>query len=94
MKKNISFSEKLKKIRTKSGYTQQDFSDFLKVSRVYISDLETGRKTPHIKFIIKMAEYFDLSIDWLLGRELKQTDLSGLSPSCINAIETLIQELK
>ena len=88
------FPEKLKKIRIKSGDTQQVLSDFLKISRTYISDLERGEKLPHIHFLLSIADRFDVSIDWLLGRDHKQTDLSGLSPSCINAIETLIQELK
>ena len=89
-----AFGSNLKKLRMKSGNSQQIFSDFLQVSRVYISDLERGKKLPHIHFLLNVADHFDVSIDWLLGREHKQTDLSGLSPSCINAIETLIQELK
>lgn len=89
-----TFGINLKNLRLKLGYSQQMFSDYLQVSRVYISDLERGKKLPHIHFLINIAEKFDVSIDWLLGRECKTLDASGISREALSALELIVRELR
>lgn len=89
-----NFGKNLKSLRMKRGQSQQAFSEFLQVSRVYISDLERGKKLPHIHFLINLADKFNISTDWLLGRECSVLDTGGLSDKSLEAITTIIEELK
>ena len=65
----IKFSEKLKELRTGKNLTQQQLSDLLKIQRYNISDWEQGRTEPDIKSIIMLADFFNVTTDYLLGRE-------------------------
>ncbi len=88
------FGKNLKSIRIKKGQSQQAFSESLNVSRVYISDLERGKKLPHIHFIINLANEFNISIDWLLGRKCSVLDTGGLSKETADAVKLIVDELK
>lgn len=88
------FGKNLKSIRIKRGQSQQAFSEYLNVSRVYISDLERNKKLPHIHFLIDFADKFDVSIDWLLGRKFSVLDTGGLPDHIVQAINTVVSELK
>lgn len=59
----------IKKLRESLGKQQKDVSIDLGVSQPTISDWESGRKTPSAKSSIKLADYFGVSVDYLLGRE-------------------------
>ena len=63
-----TLSEKLKKLRMKSGLTQAELADKIKVSPSSIGMYEQGRRTPDLEVLSKIATYFQVSIDYLLGR--------------------------
>lgn len=58
---------KLKEIRTKKGYTQKNIADYLQVSVNVYSRYELEKRQPGIDNLIKMADFFDVSVDYLLG---------------------------
>jgi transcriptional regulator with XRE-family HTH domain len=58
----------LKNIRNKFNKKQCDLAEFLGLSQGNISDMENGRYEPDIYKIIKLAEYFGITTDELLGR--------------------------
>lgn len=58
----------LQKIRKEKHFTQQKLADVLKVSRSTVAMWESGGSEPDNKSIVKMAEIFDVSLDYLLGR--------------------------
>jgi transcriptional regulator with XRE-family HTH domain len=58
--------KRLKKLRGNS--TQQEIADKLGVSRASYSHYENGHVEPDINLLIKMAELFKVSTDYLLGR--------------------------
>ena len=60
--------QKLKNMRKQSGKTQEDMSKYLDVARNTYSRYETGEREPDFETLIKLADYFDVSIDYLLGR--------------------------
>lgn len=47
--------------------TQQQLSEAVKVSQGNISDWKSGRSSPSIEVLPKIAEYFNVSVDYLLG---------------------------
>lgn len=70
---NATFSERLQFIRTKKNLTQAQVADDLKVSRQSIGYYEKGERIPDIETASKIAQYFNVSVDYLLGRTLGTT---------------------
>ncbi|EDN8735510.1 TPA: helix-turn-helix domain-containing protein [Listeria monocytogenes] len=63
------FGNNLKKLRNKAGKTQEDIAKILGISRGAYSHIENGRNEPDIETIVKLAEIFEVSTDYLLGRD-------------------------
>ncbi len=59
---------KLKELRKKRGITQLKLSFELNMSQNTISRYENGEREAGYNELIKIADYFDVSIDYLLGR--------------------------
>ena len=52
----MSIGEKIKKLRTYKGLTQELFAKEIGISRSYLSDLENNRKSPTIETLEKIAK--------------------------------------
>ncbi|MBU5677882.1 helix-turn-helix transcriptional regulator [Alkaliphilus sp. MSJ-5] len=61
--------ENLKLLRTEKKVTQKEVADYLGVARTTYTQYETGASEPDINTIIKIANYFGVSSDTLLGIE-------------------------
>lgn len=62
--------ENLIKLRKSAKKTQQDLADYLGVSRQAYANYENDTRKPDYETLLKLAEYFSVSIDWLLrGKE-------------------------
>ena len=59
---------RLKEIRKQKGISQLKLALDLNTNQNTISRYETGEREPGIYELIKLADYFDVSIDYLLGR--------------------------
>ena len=59
---------RLKEIRTAKGISQLKLAMDLNTSQNTISRYETGDREPGIMELIKIADYFNISIDYLLER--------------------------
>lgn len=58
---------RLKEIREDKDLTQKEVSKLLNVSQVAYSYYEIGKRQVPIDLIIKLANYYDTSVDYLLG---------------------------
>ena len=63
------FSERLKRLRKNKGLKQQEIADILGVKRNTYSDWENGKTEPSFGNLVKLADFFDVSLDWLFGRK-------------------------
>lgn len=59
--------EKIRELRKQKGITQQQLADILCVEKTNISKWEAGVYEPGKAVLSKMAEYFNVSVDYLLG---------------------------
>ena len=63
------FAERLKMLRQELNLTQNQLAEETKISRSVISEWESGLKIPKLDSLIKLAEFFKCSIDYLAGLE-------------------------
>lgn len=67
----MEFNEKLQKLRTNEGLTQEELAEKLYVSRTAVSKWESGRGYPSIDSLKGIAKYFHVTIDELVcGEEM------------------------
>lgn len=64
----MEIKEILKAERTKHNLSQQEVADYLKVKRESYTMYEIGKNIPPTENIIKLAELYKCSTDYLLGR--------------------------
>jgi transcriptional regulator with XRE-family HTH domain len=62
------FTERLKILRLERGLSQQELSTKLNIPRTTISSWELGRRSPDIKMLEILADFFKVSIDYLVGK--------------------------
>ena len=63
--------ERIKNLRTAKNISQEELGTIIGVSKVSICGYENNKRCPNLEIIIKLANYFETSIDYLLGREKK-----------------------
>jgi len=59
---------RIKELRKKKGISQQRLATDLNTTQNTISRYETGEREPGIDELIKIADYFNVSVDYLIGR--------------------------
>ena len=60
--------EKLAELRKEKGLTQADIAAYLQISRQAYSTYEVGKHEMDLRTLGKMADYYQVSIDYLFGR--------------------------
>ncbi|UZQ52403.1 helix-turn-helix domain-containing protein [Clostridium kluyveri] len=61
------FHERLKKLREYHGFSQKELSEKIKIPYNSIIKYETGDRKPNFDTIIDLADFYDTSIDYLMG---------------------------
>lgn len=69
MNYRIICGKKLAELREKRGLTQRMLAHRTGITRAAISHYEKGRREPDFATLIILADYFNVSVDYLLGRE-------------------------
>ena len=64
----ITFTERLKAERKKNNITQTQLAEKLYLDRSSISKYESGKQISETPTLEKLADFFDVSIDYLLGK--------------------------
>ncbi|GKU75954.1 helix-turn-helix domain-containing protein [Paenibacillus sp. L3-i20] len=62
------FAERFKILRLMKSVSQQDIAAFLGVDRTIVSHWERGTRIPSLEVAYTLADYFDVSLDYLVGR--------------------------
>lgn len=85
----------IKKLRQERGIKQEDLGLAVGVSKQSVSNWENGNIVPSIDLLIRLADYFGVSTDFLLGRAGRSTlDVEGLNGQQITHLQLLIEDLR
>ncbi|MBR5312203.1 MAG: helix-turn-helix domain-containing protein [Clostridia bacterium] len=63
--------KRLKELRQKQGISQKDFAALIGIPANTYNQWENGKRQPDTETMLKLAEYFNVSVDYLLGRDDK-----------------------
>ena len=82
----------LKVLRESSGVSQQKLADAIGSNQQSVHRYENGDYEPDIQTLILLADYFDVSVDFLVGRteireKVKVIDSSGIDNDEVSLIE-------
>lgn len=64
----MNFSQRLIQIRKERGITQKELASNIGISEVGLQNYEGERRKPAFDVLIALADYFDVSLDYLVGR--------------------------
>ena len=67
------FDRILKLLRTEKKMSQQELADALGISKSSINMYERGERQPNFEVLETIADFFNVDIDYLLGRTTKTT---------------------
>lgn len=65
----MEFRSRLKELREENNESQQQLGRVLNMSKMAISHWESGHSEPSIAQLIILANHFDVSVDYLIGRD-------------------------
>lgn len=88
-------SSKIKELRKSHNLSQVELAKKLSVTKQTVSNWENNNIQPSIDMLIKIADSFSVTTDFLLERDnKKQLDVEGLTIKEIAHIEQIIKDLK
>lgn len=104
----MTFGERLRELRKEKGVTQQQLSKVINICDRVIGYYETDARFPKdSKILIKLADYFNVSVDYLIGRSTVKSsgseytsessyslNIKDLSPEAIKMAEEYIELLR
>ncbi|KZE78966.1 helix-turn-helix domain-containing protein [Paenibacillus elgii] len=64
----VRIGDKIALLREKHALTQEELSSKINISRASLSHYEKNRREPDYETVVKIADFFKVSIDYLLGR--------------------------
>lgn len=89
------FGENLKHLRKSRELTQKELGVKVGLSKAVISKYENGMGYPSFDILVRIAQFFGVTTDYLLGvAKSKTIDVSGLTDSQISTIHQIIAEYK
>jgi transcriptional regulator with XRE-family HTH domain len=72
-----TFPARLRRLREEQGLTQSELGRRFGLSKQAISTYETGGSSPDKETLSRMADFFNVSVDYLLGRTDVQQPIAG-----------------
>ena len=77
------FNQRLKQLRTEQNLTQKELAKHINTSQQNIGFWETGKRNPKFDMIEKLANFFNVSTDYLTGKSSTKNPKSDID----NAID-------
>lgn len=64
----MNLADKIRELRIEKNLTQADLAKVLNVSRTTIANYENGNRSPSMDLLLQLADFFQVTTDFLLGR--------------------------
>jgi transcriptional regulator with XRE-family HTH domain len=90
----MNMNEKFKILRKRKKWSQAELAEKLEVHITHISRLETGRYTPSLKLMKKLAELYEVTTDYLLYDEIDNVGPINLEDKSLFEKMKLIDKLE
>ena len=88
-------NERIRTLRLAKGISQVDLAVMLNVSKQSVSNWENDNIQPSIDMLIRLADVFNVSTDYLLGRETSRNlDTNNLTDDELEHIQTIINDIR
>jgi len=94
------FATRFKNLRQSKGLNQVQLAERLGVKKQSISNWENDNIMPSIEMLMRIADFFHVSTDYLLGRDVQETeavqtlDITGLTPRQVEHIKFIVDDLR
>jgi len=90
----LTLNENIKRLRLARGLNQVEFAKSMGVSKQCVSNWENDNVMPSIEMLVKIADFFNVTTDYILGRNEKPyIDVSGLTDEQISHISLIVNDL-
>ena len=87
-------NDRIRQLREASGLTQVELARELAVTKQSVSNWENNNIQPSVEMVIAIADFFGVTMDYLLGRDSKrQLCVEGLTDSQIQHLNEIIKDL-
>ena len=90
----VAFADRLKDERTQKGLTQSELARTLFLGQTSVSKYERGKQIPEMPTLQKIADFFGISIDYLLGKTDIKKYVQNDQRSNSIADDKLIEKMK
>ena len=92
---SVLLNERIRTLRLAKGISQVDLAVMLNVSKQSVSNWENDNIQPSIDMLIRLADIFNVSTDYLLGREVSRNlDTDNLTDDELEHIQTIINDIR
>ena len=87
--------KRIRQLRIEWGINQKQLGDAVGVSKQSVSNWENGNIMPSIDLLIRLADFFGVSADYLLGRaDLRTVDVDGLTDLQVTHLQLIANDMK
>ncbi len=91
----VNMGGKLKTLRTEKKLTQKQVADQIGLAISAVSSYESGTRYPSYDVLVKLANIFHVSTDYLIGMtDTRNVDVTGLKDSEIELVSQLVDMLR
>ena len=88
-------NERIRQLRIERNMTEVQLARMLWVSKQIVANWENDNILPSIYMLLKLADYFSVSTDYLLCRDDKRyIDVTGLSEIKVTHIQQIVDDMK
>lgn len=94
----MEFKYRLRDLRREKNITGEELGHILKLNKATISSWENGKSYPEVETLLKLAKYFEVSLDYLMGLNNATPEdksiLDNLTSEELFAVKSYIEFLK
>lgn len=74
----MKLNEKIRELRKEKKLTQEQLAEAMEVSTASVSKWETGQAVPEVTMLVALADYFQVSVDAMLGHEVSGDHMEAM----------------